>query len=99
MTHRTPICTTMHQQSACRGRRRLVVGAEVAIWKKEGMVEAAGVEPASESSGSLAPTCLALASYLVRGLPGERGTTADQPLSFRRELNPRPRAVAAWLLH
>jgi len=47
------------------------------------MVEAAGVEPASESSGSLAPTCLALSSYLVHGLPGERGTTADQPLSFR----------------
>jgi hypothetical protein len=33
------------------------------------MVEAAGVEPASENSGSLAPTCLALAFDLVLACP------------------------------
>ena len=47
------------------------------------MVEAAGVEPASENSGSPAPTCVSLLLVLVHGLSGERGPDADQPLNFR----------------
>src|SRR5712691_5312243 len=44
-----------------------------AIGRGKSLVEAAGVEPASENSGSPAPTCVSLLLILVHGLPGERG--------------------------
>ncbi len=46
------------------------------------MVEAAGVEPASESSEAW--LLHAYLSFLSRPrLPGERGTNVDQPVDFR----------------
>jgi len=47
------------------------------------LVEAAGVEPASENRGSRVTTCLAFA--LVSSWPAAKaGTAEDQPLSFRQ---------------
>ncbi len=43
------------------------------------LVEAAGVEPASESSGSLAPTCLAPAFVLVLACPESKERLRTSP--------------------
>ena len=59
------------------------------------MVEAAGVEPASENSGSLAPTCLALTFDLVLSLTGEQGTASDQPLIFHGPLRGGSRTLSS----
>ncbi len=56
-------------------------------------MEAAGVEPASENSGSLAPTCLARHWISSADCLASGGPAADQPLSFRG-----PRRGGSWTL-